>query len=255
MLAHRPGAVANGTPGAVLGGQRRTHRTEWACPQSSSRGPAAFPTPGDNTFVLVGAPSDPSRQHFSRTPRTRCPEEAASRTPNHPSRKSPPRPHEKVVKRAASGEDEAEPVLGHAGCGVRQGGKRCKVGAGGARPPAVGRPDSQGSKPPEARASRPSRRRKRPACRTPRRGLGPGGFEPPPASLPNRVPAARTLTARVRRHGAAARRPPPRARSQPRPRARPVDRAPCGDGVGATSRKRSRAGEAVEKRGLPSGPW
>lgn len=34
-------------------------------------------------------------------------------------------------------------------------------------------------------------------------------FEPPPASLPSRVPAARTLTARARLPGAAARRPQP----------------------------------------------
>lgn len=34
-------------------------------------------------------------------------------------------------------------------------------------------------------------------------------FEPPPASLPSRVPAARTLTARARLSGAAARRPQP----------------------------------------------
>lgn len=83
-------------------------------------------------------------------------------------------------------------------------------------------------------------------------------FEPPPASLPSRVPAARTLTARARASPArppAALSPAPWARSPPRPRARPGDRAPCsGGGVGATSRARALSARARATAGTERYP-
>lgn len=93
----------NGNPGPFWAGSvghTEQNGAEGLTPELSPRGPAAFPTPGDNTFSS-SEPLRPQLTGLFSDALTRSPNEAASLTANHRPRKSPPRPHQKVLSLAS----------------------------------------------------------------------------------------------------------------------------------------------------------
>ncbi|XP_040497190.1 proline-rich protein HaeIII subfamily 1-like [Ursus maritimus] len=164
----------------------RDRRSRGPEPRALLVAPPPFP-PQVTTLFSSSEPLRPQLTALSSDAGTRCPEEAASLTPNHRPRKSPPRPPQKRGGPPGNGGNAAKPERG------------------GAPTPAAGRTDPQGSKPPEARVHRLSRRRKRPACRT----------LPPLAGL-FRTPARQPAQPRPRcPHTHRARAPPRRGRPPP----------------------------------------